>query len=513
MIALDPTLCHAILRARDARHDGRFFTGVTTTGIYCRPICPAPTPKAENCRFFALAAQAQDAGFRPCLRCRPEVAPHTPAWRGTQASVTRAMALIEDGALDTGGLDDLAARVGLGARHLRRLFDRHLGVGPLGLARTRRVHLAKQLITETRLGLADIALAAGFGSVRRFNATFQALYGKPPGALRRQAGAEAPAASGLQVRVPVRMPYDWDAMAAHLAARAIPGLEVATSDAYARAFALSRPDGAEARGAVRVTRVRDGRGGVDQLQVAVTIDRIAALPDVLARVGHLFDVAADPEAIGAHLSADPALAPLIARRPGLRLPGAWDGFETGVRAILGQQVTVAAGRRLCGALLAALGRPGPALDGRASLLFPDAETLASADLAFMPMPQARARALQAFARAVRDDPGLLDPAREPEATMRDLLAVPGIGPWTAGYVALRALRHADALPAGDAALRQAVGRLWPHVATGDRDAHLARVSQGWRPWRAHAVQHLWAMEADPRPAPETAVEEEAPCCA
>ncbi len=302
--------CLRAVIARDPRWDGRFFTGVTSTGIYCRPICPARTPKAANMRFFASAAGAEEAGFRACLRCRPETAPELGAWRGTSNTVSRALALIEQGALDGGDVGALAGRLGVGERHLRRLFRKHLGAAPVSVAQTRRVLLAKQLIHDSDLPMAEVALASGFGSVRRFNETFQHLYGRPPAALRRRRAGERSADAPIVLSLAVREPYDWPAILAALQAHG----ERVAAGVWLRSFD-------EAEGAGEVAVVPRGPG---HLEARFRIDRLSGLPGVLARVRRVLDLAADPDAIAADLARDPALAPLVAARPGLRVVGDWD---------------------------------------------------------------------------------------------------------------------------------------------------------------------------------------------
>ncbi|HZB92419.1 MAG TPA: AlkA N-terminal domain-containing protein, partial [Stellaceae bacterium] len=304
---LDRTACYRAIETRDARFDGRLFVGVTSTGIYCRPICPARTPKFVNCRFFPSAAAAQEAGFRPCLRCRPETAPDLAFWRGSSNTVSRALALIADGALDGGeaGVEALALRLGLGGRQLRRLFQQHLGASPLAVAQTRRVLLAKQLIQETRLSMAEIALAAGFGSVRRFNETFHALYRRPPSALRRKPPPAGDAAAGVTLRLYYRPPYDWGAMLGHHGARAIEGVELVEDGIYHRTIAI-----AGELGSIAVAH----RPERSCLAATLRFPALGAVPAIAARVRRLFDVGADIETIGAHLSRDPQLAPLVARR-------------------------------------------------------------------------------------------------------------------------------------------------------------------------------------------------------
>ena len=314
--ALDQDACYRAVLTRDARFDGRFFGCVTTTGIYCRPVCPARTPRRENMRFVPTAAAAEAAGFRACLRCRPETAPDMGAWRGTSNTVSRALALIEAGALDEGDVDQLAGRLGVGERQLRRLFRQHLGAAPVSVAQTRRVLLAKALIHESDLSMADVALASGFGSVRRFNETFQALYGRAPSALRRL--SERSAAAGVRMSLPYRTPYDWDAMLAALAARG----DAVEGRGWSRPLTLEI-DGAV--GQVTLTPARPGR-----VDITVEVSDLSVLPAVLARIRRVFDLSADPLAVAADLAADPLLAPLVAARPGLRLPGAWVDERTEV---------------------------------------------------------------------------------------------------------------------------------------------------------------------------------------
>ena len=475
---------------RDPRFDGRIFGAVKTTGIYCRPICPARTPKPQNMTFYPTAAAAQEAGYRPCLRCRPEASPDLGAWRGTSNTVSRALALIEGGAMDGGDVDALAGRLGVGERQLRRLFRQHLGASPVSVAQTRRVLLAKQLIQETRLPMSEVALASGFGSVRRFNETFQQLFGRPPGELRRTHKAETPAADGITVRLPYKPPYDWEAIIRFLSDRAIPGVERVEARRYARTLQV---DGA--CGVVIVTPRKDGA-----LQAEIHFSKLKALPAVIARVRRVFDLSADPTLIGAHLSQDPALAPMVAARPGLRAPGAWDGFELAVRAILGQQITVTAARNLAAKLVEAYGEPvdDPAAAALGlTRVFPTPERLVGQDIALtLGMPRARGAAIEGLARTVAADPTIFTPRADLESAIAALKALPGVGEWTAQYIALRELREPDAFPQADIGLMRAMAD-----ETGQRptpDELLAR-SQAWKPWRAYAAQHLWA--ADPGLAP------------
>jgi len=485
---LDVDACYRAFSTRDARFDGRLFAGVRTTRTYCRPICSARMPKRENMTFYPTAAAAQEAGFRPCLRCRPEAAPEFAAWHGTSNTVSRALALIDAGALDEGSIDRLAGRLGVGERQLRRLFRQHLGASPVSVAQTRRVLLAKHLIHETRLSMAEVALASGFGSIRRFNEMFQRLFGRPPAALRRVAvrdGSAGPKGDVI-VRLSYRPPYDWPAIASFLKARAIPGVEVVSSDRYARTIEIGGVSG--------VVAVEPASSNA--LRVAIQFSRLSALPAIIARLRRVFDLAADPRAIGTHLAKDPLLAPLVEARPGLRVPGAWDGFELAVRAVLGQQITVAAAVGLAGKLVARYGLPlagGLETEGLTHV-FPRPERLVSADLTALGVPRLRAATLTSLAAAVAEDPKFLGAGRSVTECVAQLRALPGIGEWTAQYIAMRELREPDAFPAGDIGLLRALAD-----AKGNRPTSrelLAR-AEHWRPWRAYAAQHLWAAGTPP----------------
>jgi AraC family transcriptional regulator of adaptative response / DNA-3-methyladenine glycosylase II len=485
MMDMDRIACYRAISTRDARFDGRLFVGVKTTGIYCRPICPARTPKFENVSFFASAAAAQEAGFRPCLRCRPEISPELAFWRGTSNTVSRALALIEAGGLDDDDVEGLANRLGVGARQLRRLFRQHVGASPVTVAQTRRVLLAKQLIHETSLPMAQVALASGFNSVRRFNETFRQLFGRPPASLRRVHDKVKREAGALSVRLAYRPPYEWDAMLSFLKARAIPGVELVAGDSYKRSIVFG-----ESSGVVTVTPADKCR-----VDVAIRFPDVAALPQIVARVRRVFDLAADPDAIGAHLSLDPMLAPLVSARPGLRVPGAWDGFELAVRAIFGQQITVPAATRLLGRLVEAHGilLPAATRDGEGlSHLFPSPARLATADLADLGMPKARAMSVTSLATALRADPAIFSRGASLEEAIVKLRSLPGIGEWTAQYIAMRELREPDAFPAADIGLMRAMAS-----ADGRRPSpkELKSRAERWRPWRAYAALHLWAAGA------------------
>lgn len=467
MIARDA--CYRALQARDARFDGRFFTAVVSTGIFCRPICPARTPKLENCIFLPSAAAAHQMGFRPCLRCRPEVAPGLAGWRGTENTVARALALIAEGGFDDGGADELAERLGVGARHLRRLFDRYVGASPVSVAQAHRLLFAKKLVTETQLGMSEIARASGFGSVRRFNDAFRAAYARPPSSLRR---ATKDAASGLVLKLAYAPPYDWDAILAFLAERAVPRVERVQDGAYERTFRIDASVG-------RLS-VRAAPGHLLATVHAADVTKLAA---VVARLRRVFDLDADILAIDAQLSKDPELRRRVKARPGVRVPGAWEPFELAVRAVLGQQISVRAATTFAGRLAEAFGEPL----GDDDRLFPTAAALADAELTRIGLTTARARTLNALARAVQADPSLLVARASLDETVARLCALPGIGPWTAQYVCMRALREPDAFPTADLGLLRALEKGGVRPTAGV----LQDRAEAWRPWRAYAALRLW----------------------
>ena len=479
-------VCYRALQSRDARFDGLIFVGVTSTGIYCRPVCPARTAKFENCKFYGSAAAAQNAGFRPCLRCRPETAPDLASWRGTSNTVSRALALIAEGALDGEGnsVEKMAGRLGLGERQLRRLFLQHLGASPISVAQTRRVLFAKQLIHETRMSMTEVAMAAGFGSLRRFNETFLNLFHRPPSALRRKSAAKQEE-KDVAIRLRYRPPYDWDSMLAFLRARAIPGVEIVKDARYLRTVEVNG-----AMGSIEVTHLPDRQS----LGVSIRFPDVRLLPAIVARVRRLFDLGADIETIDGHLSGDPVLAGLVAQRPGLRAPGGWDGFEIAARAVLGQQISVIAARRLAGQLAALHGRAVPKsflIHPDLSYAFPTAKRLASASSIGLAMPNARLMTLKAVAEAALSDPNLFRPFGSIEETVTRLRTIPGIGEWTAQYIALRALREMDAFPATDIGLLRSMASMDGEKTT---PANLLSRAEAWRPWRAYAAQHLWAAD-------------------
>jgi AraC family transcriptional regulator of adaptative response / DNA-3-methyladenine glycosylase II len=479
---LDREVCYRALRTRDSRFDGVFYTAVVSTGIFCRPICPARTPKLENCIFLPSAAAAHQMGFRPCLRCRPEIAPGLAGWRGSANTVSRALSLIAQGGLDEDGVEPLAARLGVGARHLRRLFDRYVGAAPVAVAQAHRVLFAKQLITETRLGMAEIALAAGFQSLRRFNDAFVKTYGRPPSALRRAPSAQR-ANPGLSLKLGFSPPYDFAAILEFLSARAIPGVEVVDAQCYRRTFALGK-----ATGRVEVSAVP----GQNYLLAKIETSDVMVLSAIVARLRHLFDLDADIAAIDAHLALDPNLRERVKERPGLRVPGAWDSFELAVRGVLGQQITVRAATTFAGRLVAEHGGPLASGKGDAeepSRLFPRPEILAKADLTKIGLTRARSATLNALAEAVVKEPDLLRAAEQLDETIERLCRIPGVGPWTANYIAMRGLREPDAFPAADIGVLRA-------LAVGSKrptPKEVTMEAETWRPWRAYATLRLWTQ--------------------
>lgn len=465
-MALDFDRCYAAVAARDTRFDGRFYTAVTSTGIFCRPSCPARTPARGNVRFFPSAAAATAAGFRACRRCRPEIAPGAPGWDLRADLAARAVALIEEGVADREGVAGLARRLHISQRQLHRVLVTELGTGAQGLARARRARLARQLLDGTDLALSRVAFAAGYGSVRQFDAEMHRVFGAPPSALRRGVPGRA---AGIALHLPARQPFDGAGVLAFLAGHGLPGVDRVGDGTYQRRLRV--PSGE----VVAVTATPDARG------VRVTLPAGAGthVGWVAARIRRLFDLDADPAAVAQALTADDLLAPLVAARPGVRVPGAADGFETAVHAVIAQQISVAAARTLLGRLL------GP--DG----LLPPPAVLAEAPDHALGLPAGRSRTLRALAAAVACGDLDLSAGADPDTTAAALLALPGVGPWTAGYVTMRALGHPDAWPSGDLGLRRGLAAL---TRTGlPSPAHLDRHAACWRPWRAYAAVHLWRM--------------------
>jgi AraC family transcriptional regulator of adaptative response / DNA-3-methyladenine glycosylase II len=483
---LDFQRCYTATKSRDPRFDGRFFIAVRTTGIYCRPICPANMPRPENIRFFVSAAAAGEAGFRPCLRCRPEASPGTPDWQGPSSTVSRALRLIGEGVLDEAGVDELARRLNIGSRHLRRLFVSHLGAPPIAVAQTRRIHFAKKLIDETMLSMTEVAFCAGFSSLRRFNAAIRRAYGQPPTRLRRtkkQVAATAGEAN-LQLKLAYRPPLDWPSLIQFLQARAIPGVESVRADRYRRTVRIGRTTGI-----LEVQPVADA----PHLLLQVPPGLSKSLMQISERVRTMFDLRADPLEISGHLAQDKRLAERVQGYPGLRLPGAWDGFELAVRAILGQQVSLKAANTLAGRLVKAYGEPLQTVaEAELAYLFPCPERLVDANLADIGLMPRRAEAIRELARAVKDGTLAFGTAVGLEEAIERLTALPGVGAWTAHYIAMRALGEPDAFPAGDLGLRRAAAENKGELLT---EAQLWRRAEPWRPWRAYAAMVLWRHNA------------------
>jgi AraC family transcriptional regulator of adaptative response / DNA-3-methyladenine glycosylase II len=471
---LDWQVCSRARLSRDARFDGKFFIGVLTTRIYCRPICPARTCQEKNVRYFPTAAAAAEEGFRPCLRCRPECSPGTPAWLGTPNTVSRALRLIGESGLEDGGVEVLAERLGVGSRHLRRLFLRHLGATPLAVAQTRRLHFAKKLIDETSLPMSQIALSSGFGCVRRFNAGIRKVYQRTPTQIRRLARQTVLQPENQYLfRLRFRPPYDWDVMLRFLAARATPGVEAVELGSYRRSISLNGSHG--------YFEVALDPPNV-ALAVRVQFGNPRSLFFIVERIRAMFDLNADWAAIMRALRTDPVLAPRAAAHPGLRVPGCWNGFELAVRAILGQQITVKGATALAGRVVRAFGQPF-SVASNLTHLFPPPEVLADANLASIGMPGARAETIRALARAVCDGRINFDGVVDSDAFLTRLCEIPGIGHWTAQYVAMRALGEPDAFPSSDLGLLRALALANPR--------ELEQRAESWRPWRAYAAMYLW----------------------
>ncbi len=476
-MTIDDDICYRALVARDSRFDGVFFVGVKSTGIYCRPVCSAKTPGRASCRFFASAALAERAGFRPCLRCRPELAPGHAPIDSARTIARAAAARIEAGALANGSsLEELADGLGLSSRQLRRAMRKELGVSPVELAQTTRLLLAKRLIAETRLPMVQVAFTAGFESVRRFNALFVNHYRLTPSKLRRSTAGKA-GADCIRLTLAFRPPLDWTAMLRFLAARAVPGVECVTGVAYQRTAGIG-----EHRGWLRVAPV----AGRNLLAVDLSAGLTPALASVLTRLRNLFDLDARPDIIDGHLALDPLLARGVELRFGLRVPGAFDPFELATRAVLGQQVSVRGASTLAGRCAEQFGEAIETPVACLNRIAPTAESLAAAPIATLTglgLPGARAASLRNLARVVARREIDLQPGADPVAVTAKLIELPGIGPWTAEYIALRALHWPDAFPAGDLGLKKAT-RLTSVRA-------LTRAAERWRPWRAYAAMHLW----------------------
>jgi AraC family transcriptional regulator of adaptative response / DNA-3-methyladenine glycosylase II len=482
MTPLDQDACYRAVLARDARFDGVFFVGVKTTGIYCRPICPARTPGRDRCQFYRTAAEAEQAGFRACFRCRPELAPGLARVDAVPRVVAEAMRRIEAGALAGGSLESLAGELGVTSRHLRRAMHAALGISPVELAQSRRLAMARQLVADTALPLTEVAFSSGFRSLRRFNAAFRARYDCAPSRLRRTRRPAAPAET-LALTLAYRPPYDWPALLRFLGARAVPGVELVRGDTYLRTARVGPH-----RGWLAITPI----AGRAALRAEISLSLSGALMPLRARLRRVFDLDAQPTTIAAHLARDPMLAARVEARPGLRVPGAFDGFEAAMRAVLGQQVSVAAATTLAGLLAARFGAPIATPHPELTRLAPAPERIAAVPedaVAAIGVPKSRARTMIHLARAVSSGELSLDPSGEIDGALDRLVALPGIGPWTAHYLAMRAFGWPDAFPETDLGVRRALGGV---------SGRAARVlAEPWRPWRAYGVTHLWTSEGAP----------------
>jgi AraC family transcriptional regulator of adaptative response / DNA-3-methyladenine glycosylase II len=479
----DDEHCLRAVHSKDNRFDGWFFTAVTSTGIYCRPSCPAMVPKREHMRFYPTSAAAQVAGFRACKRCRPDATPGSPEWDLRADLVGRAMRLIADGVVDRDGVAGLARRLDYSERHLNRMLRTEVGAGPIALARAQRAQTARVLIETTALPFSNVAFAAGFASIRQFNDTVKAVFATTPTELRRRAarrkGAEVTTAAGaITVRLPYRGPLDLAGLFGFLALRAVPGVEEGDLTRYRRTLAL--PHGA---GIVELTPA-DGH-----IRCALRLEDLRDVATAVARCRRLLGLDADPVAVDALLGTDPVLAPLVTANPGRRVPGHVDGSELAVRAVLGQQVSVAAARNLAGRLAHEIGEPVPIDDPTLTRLFPSSAALAGVDPAGLPMPRSRARAIHELAAVLAAGEVVLDPGADRRAVADRLLALPGIGPWTVEYIAMRALGDPDAFLPTDLGVRHGLRDL----GLSDDPASISVRAERWRPWRASAVLHLWAL--------------------
>lgn len=484
---MDTQLYEQARQARDPRFDGRFYIGVKTTGIYCRPVCSVKIPMEKNIILYKSAAAASEAGFRPCLRCRPETAPGTPAWMGTSTTVSRALRLISEGALDNAGIESLCDRLGVGPRHLSRLFSQYLGASPKAVAQTRRLHFAKKLLDETDLPITNIALSSGYQSVRRFNDHFKKTYNRTPSALRKSplkltanhsnTKTTAGQDSAFQLRLSYRPPFDYRGILAFLKFRAIPGVEVVTDNTYSRTIQVGNEVGY-----LRINNNAKGRW----LNIHIELTETIHLFTVLEKVKRLFDLSADPMEINKVFSNDTELEKIVAQNPGQRVPGSWDPFEIAVRAIVGQQVSVKGATTVMGRIAKAYG-----FQSEQGWCFPTASTLAELDTKSLSMPEKRAQAIKDMSAMVAAGELDLGANNEPESLIAQLITIKGIGPWTAHYIAMRAVNDPDAFLHSDLVLLKVAKAL----LNIDNEKGLLDRSNDWRPFRAYAGMHLWRQAA------------------
>jgi len=476
---LDPAICWQAINSRDPRFDGRFFTGATTTGLYCRNVCPVPLASPKNIRLFACAAAAEAAGFLPCKQCQPQAAPGIPAWLGTSAVVSRAFRLIMEGALNDGGVDKLAERLGLGSRQLRRLFVQHLGASPPKIATTHRVHLARKLIEESGLPMTQIAFGSGFKSIREFNHAIRLSARQSPSELGRARGGSRPRAHpcGLELRLPYRRPFDWGSLIAFLKQRAIPGVELVTENSYQRTIEVGGVPGG-----LTVRQDRSRSRLVIDLQ-AGTYERLA---QTVERVRRIFDLSADPIQIASHLSSDLRLGGLIKQRPGLRVPGVWDGFEAAVLAVLGQKMTAGGSRMLMGRFVQMFGTPVDTPIRGLLFLFPRPEVLAHADLSKAGIGDSCAETIRKLASHDMRRHLSFATSRTLEQAVSQLREICCIDESTSNYIAMRAFGEPDAFPSAESMIRRSLAEAGPLVS----GAQAIAIAERWRPWRAYAAMYL-----------------------
>ena len=504
----EPDRCYEAAKSKDARFDGVFFCAVTSTGIYCRPSCPARTPKRENMRFYPSAAAAQQAGFRACLRCRPDATPGSPEWNVRADIVARAMRLIRDGIVDLEGVEGLARRLGYSTRQLNRLVTAEVGTGPLAIARAQRSQTARILLETTDLPIAHIAFAAGFASVRQCNDTIRQIFADTPSGLRARAARTAAGKrarregtpQSIRLRLPCRRPFSPSSVLDFLGARALPGAESVEGRWYRRTLRLPHGHAVAALAAPSTGGEDAAGGGPAYVDCELALSDLRDLTAAVSRCRQLLDLDADPVAIWEALRGDPLVGPVVEQDPGRRVPGAADGFELAVRAVIGQQVSVAGARTVAGRVVHAAGDALPAPNGPLTHLFPTPAAIvevADRDPAAFAMPHGRRRALVALAESVERGEVVIDAGADPPELRRSLVRLPGIGPWTAEYVAMRALRDPDAFMPTDLGIRRAARA----VGLPDDPAHLVAATESWRPWRSYAMVHLWSLPAPPTDIP------------
>ncbi|HEX3334405.1 MAG TPA: AlkA N-terminal domain-containing protein [Acidimicrobiales bacterium] len=503
----DPDRCYEAAKSKDARFDGVFFCGVTSTGIYCRPSCPARTPKRENMRFYPSAAGAQQAGFRACLRCRPDATPGSPEWNVRADVVARAMRLIRDGVVDLEGVEGLSGRLGYSTRQLNRLITAEVGTGPLAIARAQRSQTARVLLETTDLSIAHVAFAAGFASVRQCNDTIRQIFADTPSGLRARAARTAAGRrergdgtpQSIRLRLPCRRPFSPASVLDFLGARALPGVESLEDGAYRRTLRLPHGHAIVTLAAPSTGSDADGAGPA-YVEGELALSDLRDLTTAVSRCRQLLDLDADPVAIWEALRGDPLIGAVVERDPGRRVPGAADGFELAVRAVIGQQVSVSGARTVAGRLVQAAGDALPEPDGALTHLFPTPAALAALaehDPGAFAMPAGRRRALEALAQGVEGGDVVIDPGADAVELRRSLVRLPGIGPWTAEYVAMRALRDPDAFMPTDLGIRRGARA----IGLPDDPAHLVAATESWRPWRSYAMVHLWSLPAPPAEIP------------